>query len=218
MTTISAPNQHTHDDTAVCEVLELSGKLLSSTPVVLDDDINHRNRDVVALLVLQQGGTFDVITRSDGGTEFIPAGTLTWTVARAPGEVDVDALRQDLLPGGQLCDAAARVVAGYSVEWDGRNLAAHLTPDARDASETIAEFLSCAGDQYLTGREIVDAAAWLYERAHGELTGDEGDDELEALAETWEAEARQDGFVLVGDVLEFLQAIRNEKAADVEAQ
>lgn len=192
----------------------LNGKLLSGTPVVLDDDINHDNRAVTALLALEQGGTFDVITLSDVGGNFIPAGTLTWTVARAPGEVDVDALRMDLLPGGQLHDAVARVVAGHSVQWNGNNVTAHLTPDARDAYETIDEFLSRAGSRYLTGREVVDAAAWLYESAHDELTGAEEDDVLETLAETWEAEAGRDGLVLVGDLFKLLRAIRDEKRSE----
>ncbi len=194
--------------------LTLAGSLASGTRVVLDDDPNHPNRNRTALLTLEKDGVFDVMCLADVGGAYLSKGMLTWTVANAPGEVNTDALRADLLPGGPLHDAAARVVAGHSVEWDGRNWASHLTPDARDAYEEIDFFLSRDGGQYLTGREVVDAEAWLHESAYRELTGDEDDDALEALAGNWVAEAAHNGIVLVGDVRTLLRTIRDEKRGD----
>jgi hypothetical protein len=194
--------------------LSLTGKLASGTRVVLDDDPNHPYRNRTALLTLEKDGLFDVVCLTDVGGTYLPKGTLTWTVANAPGEVNTDALRADLLPGGPLHDSAARVVAGHSVEWDGRNWASHLTPDARDAYEEIDFFLSRDEGQYLTGREVVDAEAWLYENTFRELTGAEDGKALEALANSCVAEAERDGIVLVGDVLKLLRTIRDEKRGD----
>lgn len=192
----------------------LTGKVASGTRVVLDDDPNHPIRNRTALLTLEKDGVFDVMCLTDVGGAYLPQGTLTWTVASAPGEVNTDALRADLLPGGPLHDAAVRVVAGHSVEWDGRNWVSYLTPGARDAYEEIDVFLSRDDGQYLTGREVVDADAWLHESAYRELTGAEDDDALEALAGKWAAEAANDGIVLVGDVRTLLRTIRDEKRRD----
>ncbi|MCA2993075.1 hypothetical protein [Gemmatimonas sp.] len=191
--------------------LTVTGKLASGTRVVLDDHPDHSFRNRTALLTLEKDGVFDVVCLTDVGGTYLPKGTLTWTVANAPGEVNTDALRTDLLPGGPLHDVAARVVAGHSVEWDGHNWASHLTPDARDAFEEIDSFLSGDEGQYLTGREVVDADAWLYESACDELTGAEDDDALEALAGSWAAEAAHNGIVLVGDVRTLLRTIRDKK-------
>ena len=191
--------------------LTVTGSLASGTRVVLDDAPNHPNRNRTALLTLEKDGVFDVVCLTDVGGTYLPKGTLTWTVANAPGEVNTDALRADLLPGGLLHDAAARVVAGHSVEWDGRKWASHLTPHARDAYDEIDFFLSRDEGQYLTGREVVDAEAWLHESAYRELTGAEDDDALEALANSCVAEAERDGIVLVGDVRTLLRTIRDKK-------
>ena len=194
--------------------LTVTGRLASGTRVVLDDDPNHPNRNRTALLTLEKEGVFDVMCLTDVSGEYIPQGTLTWTVASAPGEVNTDALRADLLPGGPLHDAAVRVVAGHRLEWDGRNWVSHLTPDARDAFEEIDSFLSRDEGQYLTGREVVDADAWLYESACDALTGAEDDDALAARAGNWAAEAERNGIVLVGDVLTLLRTIRDAKRGD----
>lgn len=194
--------------------MTFTGSLASGTRVLLDDDPNHPNRNRTALLTLEKDGVFDVMCLTDVGGAYLPKGTLTWTVANAPGEVNTDALRADLLPGGLLHDAAARVVAGHRVEWDGRNWASHLTPDARGAYEEIDFSLSRDDGQYLTGREVVDAEAWLHESAYRELTGAEDDDALEALAGNSVAEAAHNGIVLVGDVRTLLRTIRDEKRGD----
>ncbi|WP_396214387.1 hypothetical protein [Gemmatimonas sp.] len=193
----------------------VSETLAKGTSVVLSKDINHQHRTVSALLTLDANAQFHVMGLSHAGGEYIASGTLMWTVADAPGEVNVAALHMDLRPGGQLFDAAARVVAGHSVVWDGRNWAPHLTPDAREAFEEMDEFLSLSGYRYLTGREVVDAGDWLYEIAHDTLTGAEDDVALKALGKQWESEAGLEGIVLAGDVLKFLQPIRDKKRGDL---
>lgn len=191
----------------------MTERLANGEPIVLDKDPNHHGRSVTARLTLE-AGEFGVMDLSASGGDYIPRGMLMWDVAHAPAEVSVDALRMDLLPGGRLYDAATRVVAGHRVEWDGRNWSNHLTPDAREAYTDLGDFLAPDKDRYVTGRELWDAGDWLFDAAPDELTGSENDEVLKALAAKWKAEALDDGVVLTGNVLRFLQGVRDEMVAD----
>jgi hypothetical protein len=62
--------------------------------------------------------------------------------------VDVDALRNDLSAGGELAVLIDRVIAGHSVDWDGRNMVGRMTDDAHDALSAIASALD-DNDRYI---------------------------------------------------------------------
>ncbi|MBN9007105.1 MAG: hypothetical protein J0H40_17025 [Rhizobiales bacterium] len=102
-----------------------------------------------ALLMIDQEGDVMVTKRSYHGGDGAPPDecygrTLVWSLASSmDGDctVDVDALRNDLSAGGELAVLIDRVIAGHSVDWDGRNMVGRMTDDAHDALSAIASAL-----------------------------------------------------------------------------
>lgn len=120
-----------------------------------------------------------------------------------------------------------RIHAGHSVEWDGSNHVGRLTQDAVDASYALerlcettwdedehariwpcAEFLldlrplDAAGN--VTGWRDYDAVGLLI-NSETTLSADATDEEIAALAESLEAEAKAEGIILEDDMAKFLR-------------
>ena len=123
--------------------------------------------------------------------------------------------------------AQLRIHAGHSVEWDGSNHVGRLTQDAVDASYALermcattwsnvdhAEIWSC--ENWLPDLRPLDAAGnvtgWRDDDAVGlrinsetTLSANATDEDIAALAESLEAEAKGNEIILKDDMARFLR-------------
>ncbi len=80
-------------------------------------------------------------------------------VCRLAANVDLDALRNSLGEEGRCAPLIGRVIAGHSVEWNGRQYIGVLTDDASGAWQDLVDLLHGLPQSEIT---VWDAAAWLY--------------------------------------------------------
>lgn len=149
--------------------------------------------------------------------------TLRWSI---PNTLTGAALA-DFLGREDVQALLERIHAGHSVDWDGRNQVGRLTDDARNASYDLeglcettwdpdehariwpcAEFLpdlrplNAAGN--VTGWRDGDAVG-LRINSETTLSADATDEEIATLAESLEAEAKDNGIILEDDMAKFLK-------------
>lgn len=96
---------------------------------------------------------------------------------------------------------------GHSIEWDGNNHVGHFTEDALNAKEKLERDLAEYYDS--DGWNFWDVDNWL-QYGVDELTADTTDEEIKALAETIESDAKCDSVILNGDIVEHLTDRRDE--------
>jgi|OM-RGC.v1.011416948 hypothetical protein len=115
----------------------------------------------------------------------------------------------------------ARVAAGHSVEWDGRNMVGRLTRDAQAASEELAELMWMRFDLDWTRDDVLidDAWNWLHDVPLAELgvTVDSTDEEIDNAAAEIEDRARLDEARIIGGTDAIASALR-EKRDDARAE
>lgn len=99
----------------------------------------------------------------------------------------------------------ARVVAGYSPEWNGNNMVARFTEDSAEAVASIGSYCENAATLEVS---YCDAVDWFYEaRNEMGITAASTDAEIESLAEKLNREAESSG-VIVRGTAEYLESIR----------
>lgn len=146
--------------------------------------------------------------------------TRIWSASLYPGSyaladpVAIEVLAERLKP------LLVRVAAGHSVHRGGPNPVGRLSDDASEASveiERLFQVYRWWGDQ----REIWDADDWLFERGYGGaakdygLSAGSGDPAYKAAGKKIEADALQDGVVLVS-VEALLRRIRQALRAEAK--
>ena len=125
-----------------------------------------------------------------------------------PQNVDAKRLTDDI-NSGVFDDLFRRIVDGSEVVWDGQNHVCRMTDDAYAADQELSERLM---DYPYTHEGVISARDWLreaYETGDLGLTAETTDEELEALAERLDAEAREEGIKLL-HTLETLEEWRDE--------
>lgn len=138
--------------------------------------------------------------------------------------VDVERLRADLAEGGSLSGLIDRIIAGHSVGWDGSNMRARFTDDAREAFDDLGCQL-WSGDGYAADTEVWSAENWLW---GGSSTADQvlhnigltdhaTDQQVRTTASVIQDEAEEDGIVLTGSVADAIRQII-EQARDDNAE
>lgn len=119
----------------------------------------------------------------------------------------------DLL--ARIVPLAVDIIAGYSREWDGNDTVGCYTDEADAARERVN--LLCQEQETQSGG-VIDLSDWCQGNAHWaapDLTATTTDEELEAMAEEIERDARLDGQVTVTHVLVTLENWRKQlKDAD----
>ena len=108
---------------------------------------------------------------------------------------------------------ARRVCDGYESKWDGNNYIAHLTEDAQAADEEL-DYLAMSTDWEPTEMVQMSTAGDWFSEVADEVAG-KTDEELEIVAEQWEAEANADDVYIVDDILEQLKNWRDGMREEV---
>ncbi len=190
----------------------ICGHLATAATLRLDGSLNGGTPYDEAMLKLTHTGELYLILEWRVGGDMVPVDewhgrTLTWSLLRGPGELDVLALRRDLEPGGELHESMRRLTAGQDVDWDSRNYVGVLNEDAEAAHDALCAHFDEVS--YGTDREVWDADVWLGCFEVEGLTGETTDDRLRALVESVERWAEKDD-VLLMDVEDALRHRRDE--------
>jgi hypothetical protein len=118
----------------------------------------------------------------------------------------------------KLAPLAARIAAGHEVDWDGNNNVGKLvTEDACEADEELARlFDEIDASDWSKEIAVWEVGEWLVDCPEG-ITHKTTEDELDAMVEEIEGDAKADDVVLTGDILERLKEFRDE-AVDAKAE
>lgn len=131
-------------------------------------------------------------------------------VSRYPVDPKTDAVELvTMVNRGDLDDLFERIMAGASVEWDGRNYAATLTGDAAEAELELAERLQEFGEAHAV-QEPWRAESWFQDVTAAELgiTAETTDAELREIAQAEETAAARDGVTLM-ETMNYLEQVRD---------
>lgn len=163
------------------------------------------------------GGALSVSTRcrcNDGTPMDEYLGHCTrWTVASTVNARELESV----LCGDEMTDLVARLVAGYSSEWNGNNQVGRYTQDATAADAEIAALLADVDELAGSGAGIWGAEEWWQDSRdeivaeHG-ISGDTTDAQLSEIAAALDAEARLDDAVIYGSE-EWLCSVRDDLRA-----
>lgn len=106
-----------------------------------------------------------------------------------------------------------RVLAGGTVEWDGNNMAGSLDDDARAAFDELVQDLENTNENPWSLQTCSD---WYGNNSVSELglTVETTDEEIEKLAEEYEADAKGDSVILADDLADYLKIRRDELKED----
>jgi len=127
--------------------------------------------------------------------------TITASLATDDGIPDENDLREYLADDGMAL--LNRVYAGGSIDWDGSNHIGHINDDAEDA---LAELLDDIAALPRCSLAIWACEDWFGPCSDAELdiTPDTTDEEIAALAESYESHALHDDAILADDVADYL--------------
>jgi len=112
---------------------------------------------------------------------------------------DANALLEGLAP------LAQRVLDGYDSGWDGNNIVATFTDDAKAAIDEIEHLCTNAFGDVLTG---FDADSWL-EGSDAMVNADTTDEQIDTIAQSLADKALEDGYVLL-DTVAYLREQRDD--------
>lgn len=137
---------------------------------------------------------------------------LRWAIPALTESAQADLLEQ-------LHPLAARIVEGYSEEWDGHNTIGRLTDDAQDASNEARDL--CGTYAYAHPdcvTRVWDAAEWLRDATAEELgiTVESTDEQIEEIAARVSANASTEGVDVLEGLSRHLEHVRCELQQDDE--
>ena len=171
-----------------------------------------------AYIEIDKDGTVSLRTRTrygrrDGTPEDVWHGRrLVFTLASSEGgacALDVDQLREDLSPGGELAVLIDTVRRGHSIVFDGNNYVGRLTDEAKDATYELNSLYD-----YTSDASVWDAEEWLIVGdSDADVLDDLGltinatEEEITEAARTLEGSAAVHGVILVGDMVEAIRAV-----------
>lgn len=121
----------------------------------------------------------------------------------------------EAINGGALDAMLERILAGASIIWDGNNHVCRMTKDAQDADDEVRQWFDGWKDSLECG--LWDAGDWFGDWPPEEVTASSTDEELDAVAEKWEAKAREDNVVLIR-TREYLDELRNQLRKEAETK
>lgn len=189
----------------------ICGRLATATTYLLDSLVSGEPCHVAALSLLHTGELdLDIRVEIRGNAmtrEDLSGITVSWAVMYGPGEVNVAALRKDVEVGGKLHELIRRVVAGHRVDWRNPACLGTLSEDAMEARHALERHFEM--ECYSTGKEVRDAAEWLWGSGIEGLTGETTDGELYALMESVERRAESED-VLLMDLEDALRRWRDD--------
>jgi hypothetical protein len=170
----------------------------------------------VAVSLDLRDGEFTVRTTRPPQDNAIPAsvqnGAVRWYPVPLITAHQANALLDELRP------VAERVLSGSGVAWDGNNDVGRLDKAADEADVELFRFVEqFTQDNAYSRVEVWEAADFFAEGDQLEqITGDMSDDELAAKGEEFRADfepSTPGGHVVVVDMIEFLESVRDEKRA-----
>ena len=123
-----------------------------------------------------------------------------------------------LVEGQQVATLIEQIIEGHSVHWDGSNQVGCLTDDAREALDTLQEYLL---GEYQGETEIWSTEEWLENSTCfnngeyrienvGRVTCESTDEELSGMAERIRLNADVENIFLEDDPEDWLQEIRKQ--------
>ncbi len=214
------------------DTLTLAGRTLtgSAPTLTLSDRSRWRGPETLDLALCEDGTVSLSVGHADqlDGTPMDEwhYRTVTWRLLTGPCEADLTKIRAELAPGGRLRVLLARVHAGHSVEWDGRNRVGRLTEDAGEASADLADLSRGDSDlRWTTGRDVWDASTYLHGGEDYNAPPDLTDEDIARLAAEYVEEARDQGIAIDGGVDAMRDALeeardraRDRRDADAEEE
>lgn len=114
----------------------------------------------------------------------------------------------------RLTPLVERLRAGHSIKWDGSNMVGKLDADAVEAHALLDDAF-CDPDWQSDEWEAWAAAEWLREPPDG-LTHETTDKKLAEMAEGFERDARTDGVLIEGSLVEALEYWRDRMRHEAE--
>jgi hypothetical protein len=128
---------------------------------------------------------------------------LSYTLDFRPDETETETFL--ISPDGQ--ELLARICDGHEADWDGNNHVGSLNLDAHKAVDALIDALADLNCREWALWSVED---WLQDPADINLTADWSDADIERVAAELETEALADGYVLHGDMVEYITQARDE--------
>jgi hypothetical protein len=133
-----------------------------------------------------------------------------WTIAASMSAAAIGELLRETMP------LAERVCAGYACEWDGNNHKGRLNPDAGVAEDEMQELCDSYSHDEDNLDTVIDVEDWLIDFDRDEIGAETDDATIAQKAHEIEEFASEDRILVIGDVEEYLLAIRQEKRDEAE--
>jgi len=179
-----------------------------ATALIEEDPYNNRNQAPIYLSLDWEEEIVDVTTYYRDGSTPGDVWHGRRSLIRLPNNVDASCTRADV---EALMPRIEKIAEGYESKWDGSNWRGAFTEEVDADLQALEQEIEYETHFTLLDEGgLWDADEWFQDPVE-ELTAETADEEIKALAETYEEEARSEGVVIRGGVDSIEEHFRNQR-------